>query len=443
MHGNPMRPTISFCNWFQHDKFIAFKTEQYRIRLQELNNTLDQRHSGQADKAALYTTVRNLVTTECKKQFREINYWDLNEQQCREILQNLHANLNESYPEVRQLLNDAPFKTVTNPFTDGRAKAKIAVLFAGSIAYFREQKNQESSQPILMGGIQQQNPSNSIPADVETGFHVPTSEQQPEEQVTIHQQRPTGDVPISQTSIPLTVTVVPTSSVTSLPKVGPLLKPNGLLTIGSVQSRTVPTSAINYPDKVNHGNREFLDAAIANGWLTAAIVADAVEESRLSTVITLLKYMTRDNTIAEGAINNEPSHTFTNLFGTSPDVDTERFSSVLRTLARTYLVNFAKENPEDDFILKAYQHSVRYLMGQLNSSGMLRVRPTTRPSGSSAFELLERVNNIGRGLDGPKKDGFMSPTPSIHVESPKVNSLDPSADEIPLGTAVLVGHWRT
>ena len=325
MHGNPVRPSISFCNWLKKDEFLKFKVQQYQARLETLNNKFMHRNNGETEKNELFNKLHGLIAGQCNQRGMQTDVSVLTEQQCRAILQELHRTVTEP---VRQLLNepDHPFKTVTNPFYGERAKAKISVLHA---YYLQEQKNrlqQEVSLPAI-------GPVGGSGASLEDEL----------------------------------VTIIPSRN-PARPTLPPII----------------------YPLDFSEKNRSFLDKAIRDGMLTREIVVAAAQEYQLSTVIGSLSYLTREAvTLQEWQTANEPFESMKNLFGT--DNGTERFSRVLRILARVYLKNYGNLTA-DDFDLKTHRYAVRNILAALNEDVILESpQPVSEFGSLSSLDILRRL----------------------------------------------------
>ena len=377
MHGSPPRPIISFCNWLKKDEFLKYKTKQYEMRLQALNEKLDQHSSGKEDKKTLYFTIHKFVQDELNMVLPPASIQKLSDQQCRDILQGLHA----SSDVVRRLLNDAPFQTVTNPFYEGRAQAKVAVLYAGCLDYLKAQGTSSQLEQSQQDNVSTQEVSPTGPrADQEPL----TNEQSITQRVTSRALRRSDMHATSTVPLTSTVTVTPTPKKTVVSQPADFSQNlDGLVTFMHPLiegGRTLST--FNYPQSLSKRDRIFLDSAITNKWLTKEVVAAAAREDQLSTVIHRLRHVIQMNTIKNKASLREPASTILSLFEMNPDngsglgsdEDIGRFSPSLRTLARAYLKSFADraisdiKNPE----MYAYGLQMRYVLIQLNRKNIFK-----------------------------------------------------------------------
>lgn len=132
MHGfGLVKMSATSFGWVQKDAFLKNKVKEYEQRLVGFHEKLEKYP---ADKVALFNILSSLITEQCNRNSDPIDVSNLSDYQCRVILQQLHSTVS---PMLKILLDTAPFKTVTNPFYNVRAKGKIAVLYN----YVREQDN--------------------------------------------------------------------------------------------------------------------------------------------------------------------------------------------------------------------------------------------------------------------------------------------------------------
>ena len=124
MHGNrPVKNFVARDQWVNGDQFMMDKIAEYKERFARLIPKLDEKP---IYKKALYDKLHNLISEQCIKNHKHVAVSNLTDDECRVVLQKLHHEVD---PKLKEILDDAPFKTVTNPFYNRRAKGKIHVLY--------------------------------------------------------------------------------------------------------------------------------------------------------------------------------------------------------------------------------------------------------------------------------------------------------------------------